>query len=314
MRIKRLKTSFKEVCFKQLYMERSIFKGVGVALVTPFTENGAIDFAAVAKIVDNLVEGGVDYILVLGTTGETPTLTSDERKALIRFVRERVAGRTHLMVGVGGNCTRDVVATLRSWDLSGYDAVLSVNPYYNKPNQEGLYQHFKAIAEASPLPIMLYNIPGRTGVNMTPETIARIAADCDNVIGVKEASGDLAQMARIRELLPSDFLLISGDDGLTVEIIKLGGDGVISVLANAYPAESKEFVRLAENGDFEEADAKLKAFDGIIEALFEEGNPVGIKTLLHAKAICTNTMRLPLVSGSDKLLAKIETLIAEYEK
>ena len=295
-------------------MNRDIFKGLGVALITPFMENGAIDFAAVARVVDNLITGGVDYILVLGTTGETPTLTKDERKALIRFVRERVAGRVHLMVGVGGNCTHDVIATLRTWDLSGYDAILSVNPYYNKPNQEGLYQHFKAIAEASPLPVMLYNIPGRTGVNMTPETIARIAADCENVIGVKEASGDLAQMAKIKELLPSDFLLVSGDDGLTVEIVKLGGDGVISVLANAYPAETKEFVRLAMEGNTEEADAKLKAFDGIISALFEEGNPVGIKTLLHAKEICTNTMRLPLVSGSENLLAKTKVLIAEYEK
>ena len=295
-------------------MDRNIFKGLGVALVTPFTDNGAVDFAGVARIVDNLIVGGVDYILVLGTTGETPTLTKDERKALIRFVRERVAGRVHLMVGVGGNCTRDVVATLRTWDLSGYDAVLSVNPYYNKPNQEGLYQHFKAIAEASPLPVMLYNIPGRTGTNMTPETIARIASDCANVIGVKEASGDLEQMKRIKELLPSDFLLISGDDGLTVDIVKLGGDGVISVLANAYPAQTKEFVDLALQGDFESADAKLKAFDNIISALFEEGNPVGIKTLLHAKEVCTNTMRLPLVSGSDALLAKTKTLIAEYEK
>ena len=295
-------------------MNRDIFKGLGVALVTPFMENGAVDFAAVARVVDSLIAGGVDYILVLGTTGETPTLTKDERKALIRFVRERVAGRVRLMVGVGGNCTHDVVTTLRTWDLSGYDAILSVNPYYNKPNQEGLYQHFKAIAEASPLPVMLYNIPGRTGVNMSPATIARIAAECENVIGVKEASGDLAQMAEIKKLLPSDFLLVSGDDGLTVEVVKLGGDGVISVLANAYPAETKEIVCLALEGNTDEADAKLKAFDGIISALFEEGNPVGIKTLLHAKVVCSNTMRLPLVSGSDALLEKIETLVAEYEK
>ena len=287
---------------------------MGVALITPFTENGAIDFAAVAKIVDSLIAGGVDYILVLGTTGETPTLSKDERKALIRFVRDRVAGRVGLMVGVGGNCTHDVVATLRTWDLSGYDAILSVNPYYNKPNQEGLYQHFKAIAEASPLPIMLYNIPGRTGVNMTPETIARIAADCDNIIGVKEASGDLAQMERIKELLPSDFLLISGDDGLTVEVVKRGGDGVISVLANAYPSETAEFVHLALDGDIETAEAKLSAFEGIISALFEEGNPVGIKTTLCVKGVCTNTMRLPLVSGSQALQEKVEKLVSEYEK
>ncbi len=295
-------------------MDKMYFHGLGVALVTPFTENGAVDFAAVAKIVDNLVEGGVDYILVLGTTGETPTLTTDERKALIRFVRERVAGRVQLMVGVGGNCTRDVVATLRTWDLSGYDAVLSVNPYYNKPNQEGLYQHFKAIAEASPLPIMLYNIPGRTGVNMAPETIARLAKDFPNIIGVKEASGNLEQMEHIKALTPSDFLLISGDDGLTVEVIKRGGVGVISVLANAYPAETKEVVDLAVLGNIEEAEEKLKALDGIISALFEEGNPVGIKTALHLKGVCSNTMRLPLVPGSEALHAKMKTLIDEYEK
>ena len=283
-------------------------------MITPFTANGAIDFAAVAKVVDNLVEGGVDYILVLGTTGETPTLTSDERKALIRFVRDRVAGRVHLMVGVGGNCTREVVACLHKWDLSGYDAVLSVNPYYNKPNQEGLYQHFKAIAEASPLPVMLYNIPGRTGVNMAPETIARLANDCPNIIGVKEASGNLEQMAQVKALAPSDFLLISGDDGLTVEVIKLGGVGVISVLANAYPAQTKEVVSLALDGNIEDAEAKLQALDGIIASLFEEGNPVGIKSLLQLKGVCSNTMRLPLVSGSEALQSKMKTLISEYEK
>ena len=295
-------------------MERTIFKGLGVALVTPFMENGAIDFAAVAKIVDNLIAGGVDYILVLGTTGETPTLSTDERKALIRFVRDRVAGRVKLMVGVGGNCTHDVVKTLRTWDLRGYDAVLSVNPYYNKPNQEGLYQHFKAIAKASPLPVMLYNIPGRTGVNMAPETIARLATDCDNIIGVKEASGNLEQMEQIKALTPSNFLLISGDDGLTVEVVKRGGVGVISVLANAYPAETKEFVSLALDGNTEEAEQKLKALDGIISSLFEEGNPVGVKTALYLKGVCTNTMRLPLVPGSEALQAKLKSQIAKYEK
>ena len=297
-----------------MIFDKEIFKGLGIALVTPFTQNGAVDFAAVAKIVDNLVEGGVDYILVLGTTGETPTLTTDERKALIRFVRDRVAGRVHLMVGVGGNCTREVVASLRGLDLSGYDAVLSVNPYYNKPNQEGLFQHFKAIAEASPLPVMLYNIPGRTGINMAPETIARLAQECSNIIGVKEASGNLEQMEQIKALLPADFLLISGDDGLTVEVIKRGGAGVISVLANAYPAETKEIVALALAGQIAEAEAKLQSLDAIIASLFEEGNPVGIKSMLHLKGVCSATMRLPLVSGSEALQAKMKNLIAEYEK
>lgn len=294
-------------------MNRAEFHGVGVALITPFTQNGAIDFAALARVVDNLIDGGVDYILVLGTTGETPTLTTDERKALIRFVRDRVAGRVALMVGIGGNCTRDVIATLRTWDLSGYDAILSVNPYYNKPNQEGLYQHFKAIAEASPLPVVLYNIPGRTGVNMAPETIARLAKECENIIGVKEASGNLEQMERVKALTPNDFLLISGDDGLTVEVIKRGGVGVISVLANVYPAETAKVVELALQGNIEEAELKLKALDGIIASLFEEGNPVGIKSALSLKGICTSTMRLPLVSGSDELLSKMEKLFIEYE-
>jgi 4-hydroxy-tetrahydrodipicolinate synthase len=295
-------------------MDRTIFKGLGVALVTPFMENGAIDFAAVAKIVDNLIEGGVDYILVLGTTGETPTLSTDERKALIRFVRDRVAGRVELMVGIGGNCTHDVIKCLKTWNLSGYSAVLSVNPYYNKPNQEGLYQHFKAIVEASPLPIMLYNIPGRTGVNMAPETVARLAHDYQNIIGVKEASGNLEQMEQIKALAPSDFLLISGDDGLNVEVIKRGGVGAISVLANAYPAATKEVIDLALAGNIDEAEQKLKALNEIISALFEEGNPVGVKTALYLKGLCSNTMRLPLVSGSEALQRKIKNLISEYEK
>ncbi len=290
------------------------FSGTGVALVTPFMENGSVDFAAVAKVVDRVVEGGIDYIVVLGTTGETPTLTTDERKALIRFVRDRVGGRTGLVVGVGGNCTREVVAMLKTWDLSGYDAILSVNPYYNKPNQEGLYQHFKAVAEASPLPVILYNIPGRTGVNMTPETIARLATDCKNIIGVKEASGNIEQMERVRSLAPADFLLISGDDGLTVEVIKRGGVGVISVLANIYPAETVQIVNLALEGDFEGATCLIERAEPFIASLFEEGNPVGIKCALAVKGVCRDTMRLPLVVGSEALRSKMERLIEEYEK
>ena len=173
------------------------FTGVGVALVTPFDNRGSVDFAALAAIIDRVIDGGVDYLLALGTTSETPTLTAAERVAVSRFIRERAAGRVALMVGIGGNCTADVVATLKSWDFKGYDAILSVNPYYNKPNQEGLYRHFKAISAASPLPIMLYNIPGRTGVNMTPQTVARIAKECPNVFGIKEASGDIEQMEAV---------------------------------------------------------------------------------------------------------------------
>ena len=295
-------------------MENKMFHGTGVALVTPFMENGAVDFASLARIIDNLINNGIDYIVVLGTTAETPTLTTDERKAVARFVRDRVAGRCGLVIGVGGNCTSDVVATLKKWDLSGYNAILSVNPYYNKPNQEGLFQHFKAISEASPLPILLYNIPGRTGVNMTPETVARIATECPNVIGIKEASGNLEQMEQIKALVPSDFMLISGDDGLTVEVIKRGGVGVISVLANAYPAQTAEVVKSALNGNIAEAETKLKALEEIISTLFEEGNPVGIKSALHIKGICSNMVRLPLVAGSEALCEKMNKLITKYEK
>lgn len=295
-------------------MENKMFHGTGVALVTPFMDNGAVDFASLARIIDNLINSGIDYIVALGTTAETPTLTTDERKAVARFVRDRVAGRCGLVIGVGGNCTSDVVATLKSWDLSGYDAILSVNPYYNKPNQEGLFQHFKAISEASPLPILLYNIPGRTGVNMAPATVARIADECPNVIGIKEASGNLEQMEQIRALVPSNFMLISGDDGLTVEVIKRGGVGVISVLANAYPARTAEVVKSALAGNITDAKAKLNALEEIVSALFEEGNPVGIKSALHIKGLCSNIVRLPLVAGSEALREKMEKLIAEYEK
>ncbi len=295
-------------------MDKKMFYGTGVALVTPFTENGAVDFASLAHIIDNLIANGINYLVALGTTAETPTLTTDERKAVARFVRDRVAGRCPLIIGIGGNCTREVVATLKSWDLAGYSAILSVNPYYNKPNQEGLYQHFKAIAEASPLPILLYNIPGRTGVNMAPETIARLAKDCPRIIGVKEASGNLEQMEKIKALVADDFLLISGDDGLTVEVIKRGGVGVISVLANAYPAETAEVVNSALAGDTAEADKKLQALEPIIDTLFEEGNPVGVKSALHLKGVCSATVRLPLVPGSEALRGKMKKLIAEYEK
>ena len=294
-------------------MERDIFKGTGVALVTPFKENGGIDFAALAKIVDRTIDGGVDYLLSLGTTSETPTLDKNERIAVARFIKERTAGRVPLVIGMGGNCTRELVSQLHEWEFEGYSAILSVNPYYNKPNQEGLYRHFRAVAEDSPLPILLYNIPGRTGVNMAPETIARLAAEYPNIIGVKEASGNLEQMSRIRELTPTDFLLISGDDGLTVDVMQRGGVGVISVLAQLYPAEVSEIVRTAATGAFDEARTKLEALDEITHLLFAEGNPTGIKCALAEAGICCDTVRLPLAEGSSKLHASLKTAIAKYE-
>lgn len=294
-------------------MKRHDFSGVGVAIVTPFDKNEAVDFAALARIVERIIAGGADYIVALGTTSESPTLTADERRAVAKFIKEKTAGRVPLMIGIGGNCTREVVATLKSGIADGYDAVLSVCPYYNKPNQEGLYRHFKALAEASPLPIVLYNVQGRTGVNMLPETVARLAEECGNIIGIKEASGNIDQMARIRELAPESFALICGDDGLTVDAMRRGGVGVISVLAQLYPAEVAAVVRAAADGRFDEADALLAPLGEITSELFEEGNPVGIKTALSIKGVCLPVMRLPLVEGSAALAEKMKRSIAGYE-
>ncbi|MBR2115605.1 MAG: 4-hydroxy-tetrahydrodipicolinate synthase [Alistipes sp.] len=292
------------------------FTGVGVALITPFDSKGSVDFAALAAIIERVIEGGVDYLLALGTTSESPTLTAAERVAVARFIRQRVDGRVALMVGIGGNCTADVVATLKSWDFTGYDAVLSVNPYYNKPNQEGLFRHFKAISEASPVPIMLYNIPGRTGVNMAPQTVARIVAACPNVFGIKEASGNVEQMEAVVKAVATvreDFILVSGDDGLTVEAIRRGGKGVLSVLGHLYPAAVKSFTDLALAGNFDKAEYELGRLSTIIDLLFVEGNPVGIKNALATKEICTPTVRLPLAEASVELDIRQRTEIIRYE-
>lgn len=292
------------------------FTGVGVALITPFDSKGSVDFAALAAIIERVIEGGVDYLLALGTTSESPTLTAAERVAVARFIRQRVDGRVALMVGIGGNCTADVVATLKSWDFTGYDAVLSVNPYYNKPNQEGLFRHFKAISEASPVPIMLYNIPGRTGVNMAPQTVARIVAACPNVFGIKEASGNVEQMEAVVKAVAAvreDFILVSGDDGLTVEAIRRGGKGVLSVLGHLYPAAVKSLTDLALAGNFDKAEYELGRLSTIIDLLFAEGNPVGIKNALATKEICTPTVRLPLAEASVELDIRQRTEIIRYE-
>ncbi|MBQ2417519.1 MAG: 4-hydroxy-tetrahydrodipicolinate synthase [Alistipes sp.] len=292
------------------------FTGVGVALITPFDNKGSVDFAALANIIERVIAGGVDYILALGTTSEVPTLTAAERVAVARFIRQRVDGRVALMVGIGGNCTADVVATIKSWDFTGYDAILSVNPYYNKPNQEGLFRHFKAISEASPLPIMLYNIPGRTGVNMAPQTVARIVAACPNVFGIKEASGNVEQMEAVCKAVAAvreDFILVSGDDGLTIEAIRRGGKGVLSVLGHLYPEAVKSITTLALEGNYDKAEYELGRLGAIIDSLFVEGNPVGIKNALATKDICTPTVRLPLAEASVELDIRQRTEIIRYE-
>ncbi|MFR9523991.1 MAG: 4-hydroxy-tetrahydrodipicolinate synthase [Rikenellaceae bacterium] len=287
--------------------------GLGVALVTPFTEDGRVDYNGLATIIDYVIDGGVDYIVALGTTAETPTLYMPERAVIAMFITNHIAGRVPLVMGVGGNSTSEVLDQLREFDLRGADAILSVTPYYNKPSQEGLYQHFKVVAENSPLPIILYNIAGRTGVNMSVETTLRIARDFDNVIGVKEASGNLEQIYRTIDERPEGFMVISGDDGMTLDIMKHGGEGVISVAGNVFPTQMSQFMSKLKEGNFDQAEVAYQPLSEAVDALFEEGNPTGVKCALHAKGIISNRMRLPLVAGSVELEEKFKRLIKTYD-
>ena len=294
-------------------MKHSALSGVGAAMITPFTREGRVDYQALARMIDYVIEGGVDYIVALGTTAETPTLYMPERAVIAMFITNQIAGRVPLVMGCGGNSTSEVLDQLREFDLRGADAILSVTPYYNKPSQEGLYHHFRTVSEHSPLPVILYNIPGRAGVNMTAETTLRIARDFKNVIGIKEASGNIDQMQRILDNRPDNFLVLSGDDGMTLELMRRGGDGVISVAANAFPQRFMRCVNYAKAGDFEAADREYKALDEAVKALFEEGNPVGVKCALSVMGRIGDTMRLPLVSGSEALRQKFKSLIEKYD-
>lgn len=277
---------------------------MGVALVTPFKQDKSIDFDALARLLEYQIKSGVDYLVVLGTTAETATLTPDEKHRVRDFVVERVAGRVPLVIGIGGNNTMALVEELRTTDLSPFSAVLSVVPYYNKPSQEGIYQHYREIAKASPIPVILYNVPGRTGVNMTAETTLRLAAEFDNIIGVKEASGNISQMDDIIKNKCDDFMVISGDDGITFPLITLGAVGVISVIGNAFPREFSRMVRLALQGDYARALTIHHRFTELFSLLFVDGNPAGVKCLLHAMGFIENELRLPLVP----------TRITTYEK
>ncbi len=287
--------------------------GVGVALVTPFTPDGRVDYTGLAKMIDYVIEGGVDYIVALGTTAETPTLYMQERAVIAMYITNHIAGRVPLVMGVGGNSTSEVLDQLREFDLRGVDAILSVTPYYNKPSQEGLYQHFKVVSEHSPLPIILYNIAGRTGVNMTVETTMRIARDFKNVIGVKEASGNIEQIQSVIDQRPEGFLVLAGDDGIAVDIIRRGGDGVISVAANTFPTKFMKCVNLAREGKFDQAQELYTEMDEAVNALFEEGNPTGVKCALNVMGLIESRMRLPLVSGTPELAAKFKRLIEKYD-
>lgn len=277
-------------------MGRLNLKGTGVALVTPFKVDKSIDFDALRRLIEYQVNNGIDYIVVLGTTAETPTLTAAEQQQVREFVVERVNGRVPLVLGVGGNCTRHVVESLVGTDLTPFSAVLSVVPYYNKPSQEGIFQHYDLIARNSPLPVILYNVPGRTGVNMTAETTLRLAeAHPGKIIGIKEASGDINQMDAIIKRKPQDFMVISGDDAITFPLLTLGAVGVISVVGNAFPREFSRMVRLALEGDFAKALLIHHRFTELFSLLFVDGNPAGVKCLLHAMGLIENELRLPLV-------------------
>lgn len=287
---------------------------MGVALVTPFKADKSIDFEAFANLLEYQIRGGVDYFVVLGTTSENPTLEPEERAQVRDFVVKRVAGRIPLVLGCGGNNTAAVIRELQSTDLSAFSAILSVVPFYNKPSQEGIYQHFAAIAKASPLPVILYNVPGRTGVNMTPETTLRLAADFPNIVGIKEASGNMVQVDEIIKHKSDDFMVISGDDAVTFPLITLGAVGVISVIGNAFPREFSRMVRLALAGDYAAARTIHHRFNDLFGLLFVDGNPAGVKCVLHAMGLCENELRLPLVPTRITTLEKIRSVLNSLQQ
>jgi 4-hydroxy-tetrahydrodipicolinate synthase len=288
----------------------SKFKGTGVALVTPFQEDGSIDFKALNNVIDYVIKGGVEYVVSLGTTGETPVLSKDEKKSLISFTVDVVNKRVPVVVGIGGNNTREVIDTFKQYDLSGVDAVLSVSPYYNKPNQRGIIEHYKAIGNVSPLPIIVYNVPGRTSSNITAETTLQLAEEVKNIFAVKEASGNFDQIMKIIKYKPKDFLVISGDDLITLPLIASGGDGVISVIANALPKDFSEMVRQALAGNYPDARKLHYKLDEFTRLIFSDGSPAGVKCLLEKLNVCSSFVRLPLVN----INAETEKALSEQLK
>lgn len=286
------------------------FTGTGVALVTPFYDDYTVDEASLRELVEYVIGQGVDFLVPLGTTSEAPTLSAEEKNRVMNIILDQNKKRLPVMVGLGGNNTEEVIKNINSFPaLSGCDAVLSVIPYYNKPTQEGLYLHFKAISEKSPLPVFLYNVPGRTGVNMNASTVIRLAKDCPTIVGIKEASANFEQVSIILKDVRPDFVTLSGDDGVTLPLMSMGVQGVISVLANAFPAEFSRMVKLANKGDFRTAAQIHLGFVELYGALFAEGNPAGIKAVLHAKGIIKhNRLRLPLTEVSEGLYRKIKEL------
>lgn len=290
-------------------MAHNIFRGLGIALITPFTQDGEVDYKALVRLVEYQIQNGADFLCILATTGETPCLSKEEKKKIKDLVVETNHGRLPILMGCGGNNTQAVVEELKTTDWSGISSVLSVCPYYNKPSQEGLYQHFKAIAEASPLPVVLYNVPGRTGVNLKPETTVRLAKDCDKIVAIKEASGNLEQVDEIIKNKPDGFDVISGDDALTFSMVASGAAGVISVIGNALPKEFSRMIRLEFNGEYEAARKIHHKFTELYTLLFVDGNPAGVKALLHEMGFIENVLRLPLVPTRITTLHKMTEIL-----
>ena len=286
--------------------------GTGVALVTPFNQDKSLDLEGLKRLVNFQIDNGVNYLVVLGTTGEPATLTTEEKEQVKKTVIEANNGRLPLVIGIGGNNTMAVVNEIKSTDLSAFCAILSVSPYYNKPTQEGIYQHFKAISEASPLPIIVYNVPGRTGRNFEPKTVLRLAKDFKNIVAVKEAAGDMVQALRLIQQKPKDFMVISGDDMIALPMTLAGGAGVISVIGQGLPKDFSEMIQEGLKGNVEKANALQYKFMDSIDYIFEECNPSGIKALLNSVNICSQYVRLPLVEASDDLQQKINNFVANY--
>ena len=292
-------------------MAHNIFKGLGIALITPFTSEGSVDYDALKRLIEYQLANGADFLCILATTGEAPCLTQQERDDITTFIRERVAGRVPILKYCGGNNTAAVVEEIKTTDWTGIDGILSICPYYNKPSQEGIYQHFKAIAEVSSLPIVLYNVPGRTGVNMKPETIVRLANDFTNIVGVKEASGSMEQVDEIIKNKPHRFDVISGDDALTFSMVASGAAGVISVIGNALPKEFSRMIRLEFNGEYEPARKIHHKFTELYSLLFIDGNPAGCKALLNDMGMIENVLRLPLVPTTITTKQKMAAILKE---
>ncbi|WP_125104029.1 4-hydroxy-tetrahydrodipicolinate synthase [Prevotella marseillensis] len=286
-------------------MKQNIFKGLGIALVTPFASDGSVDCDVLKNLLDYQLKNGADFFCILATTGETPTLTKDEKQKIKELVVEKVGDKVPILIGCGGNNTADVVNELQTADFSGIDGILSVCPYYNKPSQEGLYQHFKAIAGATNMPVVLYNVPGRTGVNLKAETTVRLARDCENIVAIKEASGSLEQVDEIIKNKPDGFDVISGDDALTFPMIACGAAGVISVIGNALPKEFSRMIRLEMKGEIESARKIHHKFTDLFNLLFVDGNPAGVKAMLHEMGMIENVLRLPLVPTRLTTMQKI---------